>query len=479
MPRVRFLVAIAIVVVACAAAAPRRSTPTRVTTPVTAVRQREQAAAGTASSARDVDTALTATLDRLLALERRDGGWTFAAPPGARPAPATAVVKIAERLASPFGLADWDLVVMRSPGTPAAALALLDGYERTGRAAYLDAAVRAGDLLLRTQLPSGGWYSEMPVEGDHLAAWFAATVRRTMLDDDVTTGGTRLLLALWRVTGDARYRAGAERALALLVDAQLDSGAWPLVWRPLWKRRLWPTFEDLATVNDDTTPAAIETLLIAADLLGRDDLRVAARRGGDWLLAVQAPPPNAGWAQQYDGDGRPARGRRFEPPALASWESRYAVDALVALVDATGERRYCAAAARALAWLASSALRPGCWPRFLAVDTNAPIYVGGDGTIVASAALARRGYDWTGDFGISALVDNAALTEPVPGDPGTCPGDPPRGHARDAPDDARALVARATILRGAVTPRSHSTCEDTDQRTRENAVRSFAGSGQH
>ena len=89
-----------------------------------------------------------------------------------------------------------DLVVMRSPGTPAAILALVDGYERSGRAAYLDSAKRAGDLLLRTQLPSGGWYSEMPVEGDHLARWFAATVRRTMLDDDVTTGGARALLAL-------------------------------------------------------------------------------------------------------------------------------------------------------------------------------------------------------------------------------------------------------------------------------------------
>ena len=101
-----------------------------------------------AADARDVESALTATLDRLVALERPGGGWTFAALPHARPVPSTVVVKIAERLASPFGLADWDLVVMRSPGTPAAALALIDGYERSGRAEYLDAAARAGDLLL-------------------------------------------------------------------------------------------------------------------------------------------------------------------------------------------------------------------------------------------------------------------------------------------------------------------------------------------
>jgi len=121
-----------------------------------------------------------------------------------------------------------DLVVMRSPGTPAAILALVDGYERSGRAAYLDSAKCAGDLLVRTQLPSGGWYSEMPVEGDHLARWFAATVRRTMLDDDVTTGGARALLALWRTTGDVRYRDGAERALGLLVDPASRSTSAPM-----------------------------------------------------------------------------------------------------------------------------------------------------------------------------------------------------------------------------------------------------------
>ena len=189
-----------------------------------------------------------------------------------------------------------------------------------------------------------------------------------MLDDDVTTGGARALLALWRTTGDVRYRDGAERALGLVVDAQLASGAWPLVWRPAWKRYLWPTFEDLATINDDTTPSAVETLLSAAELLGRDDLRTAATRGGEFLLAVQAPPPRSGWAQQYDAQGRPAQGRRFEPPALASSESRYAIEALVTLADATGDDRYCAAITRAITWLASSALRPGCWPRFRAVD---------------------------------------------------------------------------------------------------------------
>jgi len=303
------LVVCAVALVACAAAA-RLNAPTPVVD-----------GARPTSSPRDVGAALSATLDRLVAIERARGGWTFAAPPGARPLRSTAVMKIAERVAAPFGLADWDLVVMRSPGTPAAALAPLDGYERSGRAAYLE------------------------------------------------------------------------------------------------------------------------------------------------------------------GAARPAQGRRFEPPALASWESRYAVEALVALADATGDRRYCTSIDRALAWLASSPLRPGCWPRFCDVTTNAPIYIGSDGAMVATPELARPGYDWTGDFGISALLarfadrretaardadvarseivarDDVVRTAALaPGDPGTRPGDPARGYAREAPNDARVLTARAVALRSALTSTPPSIC---------------------
>jgi len=428
---------------------------------------------------------LRATLDDLVVLQRPHGGWTFAAPPGTRPAPVTAPLKLAERIAAPFGLADWDVVVLRSPGTPAAALALLDGYERTGDAAYLASATRAGDLLLRLQMPSGGWFSEMPVEDGEMSWWFKA-VHRTTLDDDVTTGGARLLLGLWRATGAPRFRAGAERALELLRTAQLPSGAWPLVWRPWWKRAVWPTFEDLATINDDATPAAIETLLLGADLLDRGDLRAAAERGGGWLLRVQGDTAHGGWAQQYDARDRPAPARRFEPPALASWESRYAIEALLALARETGDQRYCGAATRALEWLAASALRPGCWARFYGVESNQPIYVGADGAPVSAVAQARQGYDWVGDFGISTLLDrlgdaherraagshvtgDVASVRPVlvvPGDPGTCPDEPARGYDRDAPDDPRAVVAHAAILLGDVGDADPSLCARADAQPR-------------
>jgi hypothetical protein len=104
--------------------------------------------------------AFTATIDALAAHERSNGGWTFDAPAGERPHPFTLVMQMAEGVAAPLGLAHWDLLVVRSPGTPAAGLLLLAAHRLTGRAEYLEAARRTGDLLVAVQLGSGGWVSE-------------------------------------------------------------------------------------------------------------------------------------------------------------------------------------------------------------------------------------------------------------------------------------------------------------------------------
>lgn len=450
---------------------------------------------------------LTATLDALLALERKGGGWTFECTPGVHREPCTRPLKLAERIAAPLGLAQWDVVVVRSPGTPAAGLALLGGHRLTRSKKYLEAARRAGDLMIAVQMATGGWFSEMPVEEGKLAPWFAVTMRRTNIDDDVTTGTIRFLLALWEATGERRYRSAAERGLAFLARAQLPSGAWPSVWRPAWKRGLWETFEDLATVNDGTTPLAIATLAAAGRRLERADFVASARRGAKWLVRVRRPPPQAGWAQQYDASGRPAPARRFEPAALASWESRHAIDALFAFVTATGETSYCEPIPDAIDWLVRSAVAPGCWARFYELETNAPLYFDAAAKRVTEPDKARPSYDWTGDFGIPALLARlgvegkgegvavgpsvrgrsgggarigarradgpraqAAGDPPwrVAGDPGGCTGAGARRFdVRSARDDARVLIAHAASLLAALEPAAATPCEKSAEWRKE------------
>jgi hypothetical protein len=410
----------------------------------------------------DDRAALGRELDALIALQRQ-AGWTYWSPPGMRPRPLTFGLRWAEWAAAPLGMAGWDTIVLRSPGTPEAGLALLAGHRLRGRGEYLAAAQRAGNLLIALQLPDGGWFSEMPAVDRQLPAWFPWVVPGPSIDDDVTPGAVRLLLALWQATGEASYRQAAERGIDVLLAAQLPDGAWPLCVRRPWIRRLRPGFEDLPTLNDGATSAAIITLLAAARALERPELEAVARRGGAWLLQARGTPPQAGWAQQYDPDGRPAPGRRFELPALASWETRFALDALLALAQATGDRRWCAPVGDAVAWLERSALSPGCWARLYDAATNAPLYAAGSGGRVPDAAHARPGYSWRGDFGIPWLLARLGRTLPrgvtaaplVAGDPGTCPG-----TAADAalPGDARAHIARASAVVARLEPAAPPVC---------------------
>jgi hypothetical protein len=404
-------------------------------------------------------------LDAILACERPAGGWTYVCARGVRTWGATAIVNAAERIAGPLGLATWDLVVMRSPGTPAAGLLLVRGFQDTGDGRYLAAARRTGDLLLNTQLATGGWFSEMPVHGDRLARWFRLLDCWTTLDDDVTPGATRFLLALWAATGDDRYRGGAERALALLVRAQLPGGGWPLTWRSRWLRYLSPSFEDLASMNDAATPGAVLALLDGARLLDRDDLIAAARRAGDWMMRTRARPPHAGWAQQYDHDDRPTSARRFEVGGLAAWETRAAVEALLALADATDDSRYCDSIPDAVRWLAGTTIAPHCWARFYDAITGRPFFVTSEGLRTDSLAAARGGYAWTGDFGIPRLLAEAAAAAAgaisgknaarpprrLPGDSGVCPGERPSERKIGSPL-SRARIAGAGVLVDAARP---------------------------
>jgi hypothetical protein len=207
-------------------------------------------------------------------------------------------------------------------------------------------------------------------------------------------------------------------------------------------------------------------MLVGARALGRVDLLVAAERGAAWLVAAQGPDPQAGWAQQYDTTGRPAPGRRFEPAAFASWESRLMIEALLAVVATTGDTSLCEPVARGVAWLAASKIGPACWARFYAPGTNTPVYVGADGRPVATPDDARRPYRWTGDYGIPALIaslgldpgDGTASPPPrrIPGDAGACPpAVPPEAHAEGGP---RMAILRAAIRLAALAPPAPSLC---------------------
>ena len=413
------------------------------------------------------------SVDAMLACERPEGGWTYRCHPTRGPYGAvTWPLLRARRLAALIGRDDWDVVVLRSPGTSAAGLVLLDAWRRGGDARDLAAARRAGDLLLSLQFSNGGWYSEVPVHGTQVTWWFRGISHWATLDDDVTSGAVRFLLELAEVTGEARYRDAGTRGVELLLAAQLPDGGWPLTWRPAWIVGLHASFEDLPSTNDAATAGPITAMLTGARLLGRPDLLEAARRGGAWLAHAQGAEPQAGWAQQYGTDGRPAAGRRFEPAAYASWESRVMVDALLDLIAATGDRSLCTPVVRAVRWLVGAAIRPACWARLYEPGSGRALFIGPSGLPVATPTEGRRPYRWIGDYGMPGLLASlaldpdgrpsaSALAHPprrIPGDAGACPGFVPREKQGDG--GPRNRIVRAAVLLDRMTPMPVRPCRD-------------------
>jgi hypothetical protein len=129
------------------------------------------------------------------------------------------------------------------------------------------------------------------------------------------------------------------------------------------------------TFNDGAMAAVIETLLEAERLYDEAKYKQAAIRGGEFILRAQMPPPQRGWAQQYNAEMQPAWARKFEPPAVSSSETVGVIRALFALHEATGEARFLAPIPAALDWLKKSALPDGRHARFYELRTNRPLYM--------------------------------------------------------------------------------------------------------
>jgi hypothetical protein len=128
-------------------------------------------------------------------------------------------------------------------------------------------------------------------------------------------------------------------------------------------------------------------------------------RSGDFLLAAQMPAPQRGWAQTYDIDLQPTWGRKFEPPAVASYETAGAIEALLQLYQRTGKKRYLVGALEASEWLQEARRPSGDWARFYELESNLPLFVDKDGALSYEDDDLYEGYGMVGEFGIERVLE--------------------------------------------------------------------------
>jgi len=297
------------------------------------------------------------------------------------------------------------LISIQHPGTPSVGLALLMAFKVTKDPLFKQAAREAAQSLLWCQLASGGWESDFDFNPAVARKYHyrrdleAGDTERggrhgaSTLDDGKTEAALLFLLELAHTpefAKDEELHRAVKFGFDGLLLAQEKCGAWgqsfdgpadasaPVVKAKLpaqWSR-VWPNvdYTKFYTLNDGNLLQTTRLLLRAHELTQDERYLTAAKKVGDFHLLAQLPAPQPAWAQQYNAQMEPVWARKFEPPAVSSAESIEALETLLELWVATGEAKYRAPMAAAIAWLDKVKLPDGQWARFYELGTDKPLY---------------------------------------------------------------------------------------------------------
>ncbi|MGQ9731664.1 MAG: pectate lyase [Candidatus Zipacnadales bacterium] len=312
------------------------------------------------------------------------------------------------------GKASETQIWVQPPGTPSVGLALVEAYTLTGHEFCLQAARDAALALVWGQLACGGWDYLIDFDPEASKKWYyrrdlEAGVKisegqrnQCTFDDNTTQHALRCLMGVDRVANfewEAVHGA-ALAGLQCLMEAQFENGAWPQRW-PLSDTG----YSRYYTFNDNAINDCISVLLEAYTTYNDERYFECAKRGGDFIILSQCPEPQAGWAQQYDHDMKPAPARWFEPAAVNGAVTPRNIRTLIELYRATRDEKYLKPIPPAIKWLQTSRLPNGKWARFYELGTNKPLYVNMDRQVVyVYDETIRPGYSWEDDYGIPAVI---------------------------------------------------------------------------
>ena len=258
------------------------------------------------------------------------------------------------------GKTDNYTIEVQPPGTPAVGMSFLNAYRIVGEKTYLDAAIQAARALIKGQNKWGGW--EHKIHFNDLAN------NHVSFDDDQTQSAIRFLMSLDEAVDLPDLDATIERALKMMLESQIENGGWP---------HRYPdqgNYHDFATFNDAGINDCIEVMMQAHRQYGKDVYLESLKKVGRFLMISQLPPPQPGWAQQYNAYLQPAWARAFEPPAVCPSVTLRNIHSLLDLYLYLGNRSYLEAIPDAIHWIEDSQLPNGKWGRFLELGTNKPLY---------------------------------------------------------------------------------------------------------
>lgn len=300
----------------------------------------------------------------------------------------------------------YPTMVWVEKGTPDMGELMLDAYHATGDEFYYDMAVRTARILIRGQLPCGGWNYKFDLAGTASEQrWFATIGRNAWgmgehghyygnatFDDSVTASATDFLMRIYLEKYDPQFKPALDRALDMILKSQFPMGGWPQRWPLMYDHPDadgTPDYSSCITLNDEVMTNNIAILLRMALLLGDARAVEPLTRAMNGLRVLQQGAPAAGWADQYYPDLRPAKARDFEPAAVSTVRTRDCIRELMAFYRLTGERKFLDGIPAAIAFLRAAALDPAIaaelgrqpgegrilCPRFFVPGTLTPLYL--------------------------------------------------------------------------------------------------------
>lgn len=293
------------------------------------------------------------------------------------------------------GKTDDRTVEVQPPGTPAVGMSFLKAYRATGQATFLAAAEQAAEALIKGQNELGGW--------EHKIYFDRPTGKEVSFDDNQTQSAISFLIALDEQIDRPALTTAVEKALDLMLAAQLDNGGWPHQYPAQGN------YHDYATFNDQGINDCIRVMIEADKAYRKPAYAESLRKVSRFMMISQLPPPQPGWAQQYNEYLQPAWARTFEPPSVCPAATLHNLNSLMDLYEHIGRSELLEPIPDAIRWLKESRLPNGKWGRFLELGTNRPLYYDRGRIRVDSLeqlSLERRtgyGYETDLSYGLAAV----------------------------------------------------------------------------
>ena len=259
------------------------------------------------------------------------------------------------------GQKDEHTIEVQPPGTPAVGQTFLLAYQVTGDEQALNSAKEAAYALIRGQNKYGGW--------EHTINFANLSNKEVSFDDNQSQSAVSFLMAMDQQIEDSLISAATKRALDMMITTQLSNGGWP------HKYPEQGNYHDYATFNDGGINDCIRVMLEAYQFYNNDEsIKKSLQKAARFMMISQLPPPQPGWAQQYNEFLQPAWARTFEPPSVCPAVTIKNINTLIDLYLVLGDETLLEPIPDALRWLREIRMENGKWARFVELGTNKALY---------------------------------------------------------------------------------------------------------